>query len=182
MPKVRLHSRIMLAVMVVVLSACATTPTPVPTAGAPIPTTVPATALPIPTTPATAVSPIPTALPLAADVLLVYHKSGGIAGLDETLVVHQGGVVELTTRNGGTKSIQADEAMLQPLRRMLEQKDFGALAPLYQAVGADLFVYTITARDANGQAKTVTTMDSAQTPPFLGQLIAMLDQLRAQVK
>lgn len=132
----------------------------------------------------------PTNAPLAKtrevgmpdDVLVIYRKHGGIAGIDETLVVHQGGLLELTTRGGATKSVQADPAMIQPVRRMLEQEDFGELQPLYRAVGADLFTYTITARDSNGNVKTVTTMDTAPAPPYLGQLIAMLDQLRAQVK
>jgi hypothetical protein len=72
--------------------------------------------------------------------------------------------------------------MIQPVRRMLEQKEFSELAPSYQAAGADLITYSITARDSTGNMKTVTTMDGAQTPPYLGQLIVLLDQLRAQVK
>ncbi len=127
-----------------------------------------------------ATAPAPTRAvqtPVADEVLVTYHKSGGIAGIDETLVVHQGGLLELTTR-GAQKIAQADEPMIQPLRRMLEQKDFSELAPRYQAAGADLFTYTITARDANGNAKTVTTMDAAKHPAYLGQLIAMLEQLR----
>lgn len=120
-----------------------------------------------------------TAVPFGDDVLVIYHKSGGIAGIAETLVVHQGGLLEWTMRGGATKSLQVDHALLQPLRRMLEQKDFGELETLYQATGADLFTYTITARDTNGNPKTVTTMDGAKTPPYLGQLLVMLEQLRA---
>ncbi len=146
--------------MVFALGACASTPTSTP---------MPAPTLALPT-PA-----------LANDVLVMYFKSGGIAGVSDVLVVHQGGLLELTTRSG-QKSVQADEPMIQPLRRMLEQKDFSQLAPRYQAMGADLFSYTITARDANGNVKTVTTMDTATHPAYLGQLIAMLEQLRAQVR
>lgn len=138
---------------------------------APTPTVVPATP-----------NLLPTAPPLADDVLAIYHKSGGIAGIDETLIVYQGGVLELTTRGGAPKSLKMDGPMLQPLRRILEQKDFGELAPLYQAAGADLFSYTITARDANGNVKTVTTMDGAKPPAYLGQLIVMFEQLRAIVE
>src|SRR3990167_10210277 len=111
--------------------ACVSAPTPIPT-----PTTAPLVKTP--------------AVSLPDDVLGIYHKSGGIAGIDETLVAHHGGLLELTMRGGATKSVQADEAMIQPLRRMLEQKDFGELAPLYRAAGADLFTYVITARDASG--------------------------------
>lgn len=133
---------------------------------------------------ATATGPALTRAPqpfLANDVLAIYQKSGGIAGINETLIIHQGGLLELTMRSG-TKSILVNEPQIQPLRRMLEQKEFGELAPMYQALGADLFTYRITARDANGSAKTVTTMDAAKQPDYLGLLIAMLEQLRAQVK
>ena len=115
-------------------------------------------------------------------MLVIYRKHGGIAGIDETLVVHQGGLLELTQRGGAKKSAHVDEPQIQIVRRMLEQNGFSELDELYQAAGADLFVYVITARDSSGKPKTVTTMDAANTPPYLGQLIAMLNQLRAQVK
>jgi hypothetical protein len=120
--------------------------------------------------------------PLGDDILAIYHKSGGIAGIDETLTIHQGGLLELTGRDGNTKSIQVDEPIIQALRRMLEQKEFSELAPLYQGVGADLFTYTITARDLSGNPKTVTTMDAAKHPDYLGLLIIMLDQLRGHIR
>jgi len=134
-----------------------------------------------PTLAATVAPPSAPAKALDADVLALYHKSGGIAGIVETLVVYQGGRLELTTRGSATKTLQVDHAMIQPLRRMLEQKDFSALDTRYQAMGADLFTYTITAREINGAVKTVTTMDSAKAPAYLGQLIAMLEQLRGSV-
>ena len=118
----------------------------------------------------------------AALVITAALATGGIAGIDETLTVHQGGGLELVQRGGNAKSVTLDEPMIQPVRRMLEQREFGELAPTYQAVGADLIAYTITARDANGNAKTVTTMDGANPPPYLGQLVAMFEQLRAAVK
>ena len=144
------------------------------------------TAAPAPAPPSV---PIPTAsVPqtppstLSDDVLVIYHKSGGIAGVNDTLTVHQGGLLELVNRQGEKKSVKVDEAMIQPVRRMLEQKDFGELQPTYSASGADLITYTITARDSRGAPKTVVTMDGAKNPPFLGQLIVMLDQLQAAVK
>src|SRR5436190_5547296 len=101
-----LYKNCFLMLFLVLLFACTATPTPVPTP----------------------VIPIPTSVPLAPDVLAIYHKSGGIVGIDETLTVSQGGQVELTTRNGINKSIRADEPMLQPIRRMLEQNEFIQLA------------------------------------------------------
>lgn len=123
-------------------------------------------------------APAATAVPLGDDMLVIYQKKGGIAGINETLVVHQDGLLEWSMRGGAPQALQAEHAALESLRRMLEQKDFDALDNLYQALGADLFTYTITARTSNGSVKTVTTMDGAKTPAYLGQLIAMLEQLR----
>lgn len=136
-----------------------------------------------PTAPTPTIAALPTApLPdLPDDVLVIYHKTGGIAGVNETLTVGQGGVLGLVTRGGNPKSLKVNEPVIQPIRRMLEQKDFGELAPLYQAVGADLFTYTITARDTNGVVRSVTTMDGAKEPAYLGLLIGQLEQLRAIV-
>lgn len=133
-------------------------------------------------TPASTPSAQATAVSLGDDVLVVYNKRGGVAGVNETLLVHQGSLLQVRLPDGTTQTAKVAEPMIQPVRRMLEQKDFGELAPLYQATGADLITYTITARDGSGNMKTVMTMDGAQSPPYLGQLIVMLDQLRAQVK
>lgn len=123
-----------------------------------------------------------TAVSLGNDVLVVYNRRGGLAGLNETMLVHQGSLLQVKMPDGTTKTAKVAEPMLQPVRRMLGQKEFGELASSYPAAGADLITYSVTARDANGNLKSVTTMDGANTPPYLGQLIVMLDQLRAQVK
>lgn len=177
-----LYLKLVLIALCALLFACAPV---VPSTGAtslPPATSPSRTAVPLATIPPGTASPLATSVPLAEDVLAIYHKTGGIAGIDETLTVHQGGLLELVQRGGNAKSVTLDEPMIQPVRRMLEQREFGELAPTYQAVGADLIAYTITARDANGNVKTVTTMDGANPPPYLGQLVAMFEQLRAAVK
>lgn len=161
--------------------------TPVPPSNTPLPTQPAATSVqpsstPLPTQPVATPVPVETPVDLPDDALAIYVKSGGIAGMYEKLTVYQSGNLEVTERNGNTRSAQVDHAQLTPLRNMLAQPDFAQLEPLYQASGADLFVYTLTARDQNGQTRTVTTMDAAKTPPFLGQLITILEQLRMQVK
>lgn len=176
------YSKLALMALCTLLFACApVVPSPKATP-LPQPTNPEATSQPLSTIPPGTTSPSATSVPLADDVLAIYHKTGGIAGIDETLTVHQGGLLELVQKGGNSKSVQLDEPMIQPVRRMLEQKDFGEVAPMYQAVGADLFTYTLTARDASGNAKTVTTMDGANPPAFLGQLVAMFEQLRAAVR
>ncbi len=152
-----------------VFAACGVTPTP----------GIPATSQPQSTLPPPLATPM-SALP--DDVLVVYHKTGGIAGVDETLTVHRGGLLELRSRDGKTKTLKVEEPMLIPLRGTLEQDDFGKLQAMYPASGADLFTYTITARAANGQVKSVTALDGAEFPDQLGLLIGMLDQLLGQVR
>jgi hypothetical protein len=124
--------------------------------------------------------PIPTSGSgiLPEDVLVVYEKSGGFAGLTETLVVHQGGLVELESRFGEPMRITVEHAVIQPIRRTLEQREFAELDSDYPAQGADLIAHTITARDINGNVKTVTAVDGAEYPPVLELLITMLEQLR----
>jgi hypothetical protein len=141
--------------------------------------------------PASTPVPAPTSAPLVKtpaaawsdDVLVIFHKTSS-AGISEILVVHQGGLLELTPRGGATKSRQVDEAMIQPLRRLLEQKDFGELPESlsYVPEGPVMFSHVITARDTNGNVKTVRAMHSETYAGYLGRLIAMLNQLRAQVK
>lgn len=136
---------------------------------------------PVPTGSVRASPAVTTPAPSDDDMLVVYHKTGGIAGVNETLTVSQGGMLELVDSKGEHKIMQVDEPVIQPIRRMLEQEDFAKLEPQYQAGGADLFVYTVTANTPSGK-KSVTTMDGAKAPAYLEQLIALLDQLRQQVR
>jgi hypothetical protein len=132
---------------------------------------------PPPATPQT----LPTAPALDTDILVIYHKSGGIAGIDETLTIHQGGVAEWAARGANPKSLLLSEPTILPIRRMLEQNEFSDLLPLYAAEGADLIAHTITARDASGKTKVVTAMDGAIKPDHLGLLLVMLENMRAIV-
>lgn len=144
---------------------------------------LPVVACASPTPPPLAATPqtLPTAPALDNDILVIYHKSGGIAGVDETLTIRQGGVAEWRARGANPKSLLLSEPTLLPIRRLLEQKEFSELQPLYSAEGADLFTYTITARDSNGKTKVVTTMDRAVKPDYLGVLIVTLENMRAIV-
>lgn len=152
--------------LVFVAVSCAA-PTPPPT---PSPTAPPPLALPTQLPPA----------PLSDDIYAVYQRSGGVAGISETLTVHQDGVIELVTREG-TKSLKVNDSILAPLRDLLAQPDFATLEPDYPAMGADLIVYTVIARDAAGSTRRVSTMDSAKPPEYLGRLIGMFEQLRSIV-
>jgi hypothetical protein len=112
-----------------------------------------------------------------ADVLAIYHKSGCFDGIDDTLTVHSGGTLELVDRQGTTQRAQANAVQLAVLQNLLMQPEFRQLRPLYQALGADLCVYTIAAQ-LSGQTFSVTTMDAAETLDVLQQVIAAADRLR----
>src|SRR5690349_14522766 len=128
-------SRVLLLALALVLAACGggtsggqptlgplvrDTPGPAPTQPAP-PTFAPTqSASPI-SAPAQATAAIPPQEPtqaVASTILITYHKSGGIAGIDETLVVYADGAIELQTR-AGTIRAQADPADLQALQKLL---------------------------------------------------------------
>ena len=135
---------------------------------------------PAPTTPApAAIQPTLAAQP-AAGTLVVYHKSGGIMGMDETLTVAADGTLTLSSRIGGSKSAQASPSALRRLTELLGSAEFAALPPLAETIGADLFVYEIS---VGGSAQpTVVTMDGVQNPAVLDQVLAELEQLCGQVR
>lgn len=123
-------------------------------------------------------TPVGVIIP-ASGTLLVYHKSGGIMGMDDTLTVRLDGALTLQTRQPQAKSAQIDPAELQPLLALLASPDLALLQPRYEAMGADLFTYEI--RLGEQAQPLVVTMDGADAPAILGQLIELLEQLRSKV-
>src|SRR5262245_60107454 len=97
------------------------TPGPAPTQPAP-PTSAPAQpSIAIPTKQA------PTQAS-ATDILITYHKSGGIAGINQTLTVYADGKLELQDKTRSASG-QADPADVQKLRDRLASPEFAALQP-----------------------------------------------------
>lgn len=179
-----------LILVVALLGACGRAPIgvpPVPTAqpttsSSNQPTAQPTTA-PAPTAPAAQATPAPTAAPrptaggqtnggAAGAVLVVYHKSGGIMGMDQTLTIYADGKAELTSRGSAAKSGQVSLNSLDDLRKLLGSQAFADLQAQYQAMGADLFSYQIT---LPAVGRTVSTMDGAASPEVLEQVIAALE-------
>ena len=126
--------------------------------------------------------PLPTVPPMGDDVLAIYNRSGCFAGIDDTLTVHQQGALELVDRQGALKQARVAPEALQAVRQLLSSPAYAALSPLYQSSGADLCVYHISARDAGGRPRMVTTMDGAQYPDVLAQTIGEFEKLRGQVR
>ena len=147
-----------------------------------------AQAAPAPTTPPAAATP---AQPSKGDtgsptgdlkgVLVIFKRSGGIAGVNETLTVYDDGRIAFAGRNHeSTAQIAPDE--LSTLRQLLASPEFAALDSRYPAMGADLFIYSITI-PTGGKPQTIVTMDGAKNPPILDQVLAEMGKLlQAQAK
>jgi hypothetical protein len=113
-------------------------------------------------------------------VLVIFQKTGGIAGIDETMTVYADGRIELTNRKGVMKTAQVTSADLSKLQQALADPEFAKLKSRYMANGADMFIYTLTMPGAAKQ--TIITMDGAQNPPVLKQALSELQQLRSKVQ
>jgi hypothetical protein len=108
-------------------------------------------------------------------VVVIFKRSGGIAGLDETLTVYEDGRLAFVGRdNENMAQVAPDE--LSELRRLLATPEFAALDARYSALGADLFTYSITTT-TGGKPRTVVTMDGAENPPILNQVLAEMGKL-----
>ncbi len=114
----------------------------------------------------------------AANLLISYHKSGGIAGIEETLSVYANGTVEQRSKTSITKT-QASPADIQALQALLASPEFAALQLPVQQPVPDQFIYELT---LPGRAKPLVATDSADNPPVLRDLIAALEKLKTQAR
>jgi hypothetical protein len=113
-------------------------------------------------------------------VLVIYRKSGGIAGIVETLTVRADGTLLLEARAGSQDQAQANPADLAQLQQLLASDAFARLQARYQAPGADLFTYDLILPSDRGK-RMITTMDNADHPQVLTDAINLLNRLREQV-
>jgi hypothetical protein len=105
--------------------------------------------------------------------LVDYHRSGGIAGLDDRLTISRSGVGVHTPRSGVPRVFRISPATLADLQRALDAADFQSLDPVYRPTTpiADAFTYTIT-----HLGRTVVASDGAVPTP-LAPVIDELDRL-----
>lgn len=129
-------------------------------------------------TPSAAPLPAATTQPSAANLLISYHKSGGIAGVDETFSVYADGTTELRNKSG-TVSAHADPSAIQALQTLLASPEFAALQIPVQPPVPDQFIYELT---LPGRTKPLIATDGVDNPPALRELIDMLEQLKTQAK
>lgn len=104
--------------------------------------------------------------------LLEYQRTGGIAGLDDRLVIDSAGKATLT-RKGQEASFTVSADELKAIQDELEKVNFSGLEAEYLPVnpGADLFDYRLT---YGGQ--TVHLVDTA-VPEAVMPVLDLLNQL-----
>jgi hypothetical protein len=130
---------------------------------------------------ATAQNVTPTTSPTAqpstttGTALLEFSRQGGIAGMDDRLVVQPDGSYTITRRGGSAKAGKLSAAELAVLRQQLDAANLGAL-PSVTRTGtiADGFTYRLVY-----QGREVVAADGSVPPP-LEPLIGALNQLLAR--
>jgi hypothetical protein len=183
-PVIRLLALGLLALLTACDLSTAPTPTPVPVPPA---TPAPATATVPPASPTpVAVPPSPTpeaATPDPSKPVIVYEKSGGIAGIHDVLEIYGDGTVRWTPSRQPSVTARISADQLAQLRAQFDAAHFFDLAAEYDHHNvADDFYYTVT-YTANGQTKQVKAADvggKGLTPPALDALIAALQQVAGQ--
>ena len=131
-----------------------TTVASAPTVAPPTPTVAPSdlpvpTAVPSPTAspPSNAPAPCAPSDRFSGDdggTLVVYHKKGGFAYVDETLIVRASGSLLLNEERGGHDTGQVSPADMDQLRALLDGPAVAALAARYgMGVPADGYLYEI---------------------------------------
>lgn len=135
----------------------------------------PAEATPTETVPQ--ISPRP-----AIDTVVIYHKSGGFAGISETMTVYSDGRVELIKRGAQTQQIQLQPAELASLKQLLSNSEFAAVQSPTMPSMADAFNYEVTVPSPGGKDHIVKTSDGAQNPPVLDKVLDELGRLRKQIR
>jgi hypothetical protein len=185
--------RVMLIALLALTAACdvgpAATPSPVPPTPVPptpSPLPVPPTPVPPTTAPATATPPAaPTPTTESRDLagpVLIYEKSGGIAGVHDVLEIYSDDTARWIPSRAPAVTVQLPLDTLEHLRTLAHEAQFFTLAPEYDNHNvADDFYYTLTYTE-NGQTKQVKVADAGGkglTPQPLLDLIAALQRIAA---
>jgi hypothetical protein len=110
----------------------------------------------------------------APALFIDYYRTGGIAGLNDRLVIFDNGVAVVSTKTS-SKEMVLNTSAIDRLTNIFTQAQFSILQENYPAPrgGADLIKYTI-----NYHGKTVTTEDSAIPP----SLLPVIDELNGYIK
>ena len=121
--------------------------------------------------PAATTSPSPS----SDEVLVVWTRSGGFAGLNEVLTVFADGRLSLEQK-GTTESGQAAPTDFERLQQTLEDPGWQQLEKRYGIQHPDAFQYTIQAK-----GKTIETFDGSDNPQVLTDLLQQFQALYQMV-
>jgi hypothetical protein len=101
-----------------------------------------------------------------------YQRTGGIAGMNDRLVIFDNGVALVSSRTT-SREIQLDQSDLEEISKVFTAAHFTALEGNYTSLrgGADFMQYSI-----SYQGKTVNTEDTA-IPPTLEPVIGELNRI-----
>ncbi|MFQ5595033.1 MAG: protealysin inhibitor emfourin [Anaerolineae bacterium] len=116
----------------------------------------------------------------SGDVLVEYRLTGGIAGLNDHLIVRSTGEVILENKDGVREVFTVDEAVVGKLQQTVEETGFFDLESEYRParIIPDALTYQITFQ-ADGRRHTVETSDGA-IPEQLAPIIDELNQIIAK--
>jgi hypothetical protein len=116
----------------------------------------------------------PISRPPAPALFIDYYRTGGIAGLNDRLVIFDNGVTVVSTKTS-SKEMVLNTSDIDRITNIFTQAQFSILQENYPAPheGADLIKYSI-----NYHGKTVTTEESAIPP----SLLPVIDELNSYIK
>jgi hypothetical protein len=112
---------------------------------------------------------------LTNGALVVYSRTGGVAGLDERLRIEPDGTATISYGEpvNTEKPFEISAPELERLRTLLDSADFDATPENPEQTGcADCFVYTV---EYGG--KTVTYDDVTEPAPSIAELVAALGEI-----
>jgi len=120
-----------------------------------------------------------TGSPIPPVVLLDYHRTGGIAGVDDRLVIFDNGAAVISTR-AVNREMLVNQTELARINRLFEQAEFDTLQGNYTSRhgGADFMRYSITYH-----TKSVITEDTAvptELQPVINEMNAIISTGRSQ--
>jgi hypothetical protein len=116
----------------------------------------------------------PVSRPPAPAIFLDYHRTGGLAGFDDRLVIFDNGAAVVSTK-AGNREIVLNSTEISRISNLFTESQFSMLQVNYPAPrgGNDLIHYSV-----SFHGKTVMTEDTAIPP----SLLPVIDDLNAIVK
>lgn len=105
------------------------------------------------------------------DVMVTWSRSGGIAGLRNSMTIYTDGSVEYDT-NGKQGTGQVDAATVATLLQSLNDPEWQKLQGIYGQQFPDAFMYRV-----RGAGKSVISYDGAEPPAILTKVLLQLSEI-----